>query len=64
VSKSFSSSRIRSAERQLRVRSRPLDEIDESKLALALWMMAKRLVDERAQSAEHTAPKAKKRGVA
>lgn len=64
MSKSFSSSRTRSTERQVRVRSRPLDEIDESKLALALWMMAKRLVDERAQSADNTAPREKKRGAA
>jgi hypothetical protein len=34
------------ATRQVRVRSRPLEEIDEAKLALALWLMAKRLAEE------------------
>jgi len=29
------------------VRSRPLTEIDEAKLAVALWMMARRLIEER-----------------
>jgi len=28
-----------------------LDEVDESKLALALWLMAKRLIEERRQAA-------------
>jgi hypothetical protein len=32
--------------RRIRVRSRPLEEIDEQKLALALWIMAKRLAEE------------------
>jgi hypothetical protein len=36
------------ATRQIRVRSRPLEEIDEAKLALALWLMAKRLAEESA----------------
>ena len=35
------------ATRQVRVRSRPLTEIDEAKLAVALWMMARRLIEER-----------------
>jgi hypothetical protein len=63
VSKSLSDSRNRSSERRVRVRSLPLDEIDESKLALAFWMMAKRLVDERATSDELAAKTAKKRDV-
>jgi hypothetical protein len=33
--------------RRVRVRSRPLAEIDASKLALALSLMAKRLIEER-----------------
>ena len=33
-------------EKRIRVRSRPLAEIDETKLALAFWLMAKRMVDE------------------
>jgi hypothetical protein len=32
--------------RRIRVRSRPLEEIDEAKVALALWIMAKRLAEE------------------
>ena len=35
------------ATRQVRVRSRQLTEIDEAKLAVALWMMARRLIEER-----------------
>lgn len=34
-------------ERRVRVRSRPLAEIDETKLALAVFLMAKRLVEDR-----------------
>lgn len=34
--------------RRIRVRSRPLEEIDEAKLALAIWLMAKRLAEESA----------------
>jgi hypothetical protein len=37
----------RPVERQVRVRSRPLEEIDSEKIALAVWMMARRLVAER-----------------
>jgi hypothetical protein len=33
-------------QRGVRVRSRPLDEIDETKLAVALAMMARRLLEE------------------
>ena len=46
-----STPRSRPADRQLRVRARPLDEVDESKLALALWLMAKRLIEERQAAA-------------
>lgn len=42
------------AARSVRVRSRPLDQIDEAKLALALAMMAKRLREAR-QSADEAA---------
>lgn len=31
----------RGQKRQIRVRSKRLDQLDESKLALALWLMAK-----------------------
>ena len=41
--------------RSVRVRSRPLDQIDEAKLALALAIMARRLLEERA--AKRTAPR-------
>jgi hypothetical protein len=49
-------SRSRPAERRLRVRARPLDEVDESKLALALWLMARRLLQERAQAGADPSP--------
>lgn len=32
--------------KRVRVRSKRLDEINETKLALAFWLMAKRLIDE------------------
>jgi hypothetical protein len=32
--------------KRIRVRSKPLAEIDETKLALAFWLMAKRMLDE------------------
>lgn len=32
--------------KRLRVRSKSLDQIDETKLALAFWLMAKRRLDE------------------
>jgi hypothetical protein len=38
--------RQRQPKKHIRVRSKRLDEIDETKLALAFWLMAKRLVDE------------------
>lgn len=34
------------ASRRVRVRSRPLDQIDEAKLAVALAIMARRLLEE------------------
>ena len=36
-------------ERRIRIRSKSLKEIDQTKLSLALWLMAKRLVDEEAK---------------
>jgi hypothetical protein len=33
-------------QKRIRVRSKSLAEIDETKLALAFWLMAKRLVEE------------------
>jgi hypothetical protein len=36
----------RKPERRVRVRSKSLAEIDETKLALALWLMAKRQLEE------------------
>lgn len=32
--------------KRVRIRSKSLDEIDETKLALALWLMAKRKLEE------------------
>lgn len=42
------------AERSVRVRSKRLDQIDEAKLALALSLMARRLLEER-RAAQTTA---------
>ncbi|MGH7488703.1 MAG: hypothetical protein ACREMY_24345 [bacterium] len=36
----------RKPEKRIRVRSKALSQIDETKLALAFWLMAKRLVEE------------------
>jgi hypothetical protein len=36
-------------QRRVRVRSRPLEQIDEAKLAVALSIMARRLIEQRAQ---------------
>jgi hypothetical protein len=33
-------------QKRIRVRSKSIAEIDETKLALAFWLMAKRLVEE------------------
>jgi hypothetical protein len=38
-------------ERRLRVRSRPLEQIDEAKLAVALAIQARRLIEEAASAA-------------
>ena len=45
-----------SKERRIRVRSRPLSEVDETKLALAVFLMAKRLVEDRTDAAMPAAP--------
>lgn len=37
----------RKPEKKVRVRSKALDEIDETKLALAFWLMAKRKLEEK-----------------
>jgi hypothetical protein len=42
-------SEVKNGPRSVRVRSRPLDQVDEAKLALALSMMARRLLEERAR---------------
>lgn len=39
-------------QKRLRVRSKRLDQIDETKLSLAFWLMAKRLVDEQDDAGE------------
>ncbi len=33
-------------EKRIRIRSKSLEQIDETKLSLALWLMAKRIVEE------------------
>ena len=38
--------RSRKPTKRIRVREIPLDEISETKLSLALWLMAKRMVEE------------------
>lgn len=43
-------------ERRIRVRSRPLAEIDETKLALAVFLMAKRLVEDRTDAQASSLP--------
>ena len=43
-------------ERRVRVRSRQLAEIDEAKLALAVFLMAKRLVEDRTDPETPAAP--------
>jgi hypothetical protein len=37
--------------KRVRVRAKSLEQIDKTKLSLALWLMAKRLVEEREQDA-------------
>lgn len=39
-------SQKRKPEKHIRVRSKALAQIDETKLALAFWLMAKRMLDE------------------
>ena len=36
-------------EKRVRVRSKSLAQIDETKLSLAMWLMAKRIVEEEAE---------------
>ena len=36
-------------EKRIRIRSKRLDEIDETKLALAVWLIAKGLVEDRTE---------------
>jgi hypothetical protein len=36
-------------QKRIRVRSKSLKEIDETKLSLALWLMAKRIVEEQVE---------------
>jgi hypothetical protein len=42
--------------RRVRVRDIPLSEIDETKVALAFWLLAKRLIEEEAAEGESVAP--------
>jgi hypothetical protein len=44
--------------KRIRVRSKSLAEIDETKLSLAMWLMAKRLLEEQEDEAppEEAAP--------
>jgi hypothetical protein len=49
------------ANRKIRVRSKRLNQIDESKLALALWLMAREIVDNEGEAKkpakdDHLAP--------
>ena len=46
----------RKPETRIRVRSKALSQIDETKLALAFWLMAKRLVDEQDEQEQRKAP--------
>ena len=42
--------------RPVRVRDIPLSEIDETKVALAFWLLAKRLIEEEDTTGEDGAP--------
>ena len=42
--------------KRIRVRAKRLDQIDETKLSLALWLMAKRLLDEQEQDEAQAEP--------
>jgi hypothetical protein len=46
----------RKPEKRLRVRSKSLAQIDEAKLSLAFWLMAKRLLEEQESSREQAEP--------
>lgn len=48
--------RSRKTNKRIRVRSKTLAEIDETKLSLAMWLMAKRLLEEEETSHEETTP--------
>ncbi len=43
------------ANRKVRVRSKRLDQIDESKLALAVWLLAREIVDNEAGAEKKSA---------
>lgn len=45
------------ANRRIRVRSKRLDQIDEAKLSLALWLMAQELVEDRTDSSSGASDK-------
>jgi hypothetical protein len=40
-------------QKRIRVRSKSLADIDETKLSLALWLMAKRMLEEQDEQAPH-----------
>jgi hypothetical protein len=42
--------------KRIRVRAKRLDQIDETKLSLALWLMAKRLLEEQEQDEDQAEP--------
>lgn len=44
--------RTNTPNRRIRIRSKSLADLDETKLALALWLMAKRKLDEQAEDGE------------
>jgi hypothetical protein len=48
--------RNRKPTKRIRVRSKPLAEIDDTKLALALWLMAKRHLEDEDGETEDSAP--------
>jgi hypothetical protein len=50
-------------ERRPRVRSRPLEQIDEAKLAVALSIQARRLIEERAAATHDDVPTPDRREV-
>jgi|GEM_PF-2437809 len=40
--------------KRIRIRSKSLEQVDETKLALALWLMAKRRLDEQAEDEDES----------